>query len=57
MSVSVRKVEVCVKGPKVCVWRSVRTKPVCDFCALVVVKLMRGIIRSMRDSQVSRHSL
>ena len=37
------------------VFFSGRTRPVCSVFALVLVKLMRGMIRSIRDCHVSRH--
>jgi len=37
------------------VFFSGRTRPVCSVFALVLVKLMRGMIRSIKDCNVSRH--
>jgi len=37
------------------VFFSGRTRPVCSVFALVLVKLMRGMMRSIRDCHVSRH--
>jgi len=44
-----------VSNGRMFVFFSGRMRPVCSVFALVLVKLMRGMIRSIRDCHVSRH--